>query len=193
MIQPAPSEAGRAWSDWFDGLHVATRHPGRVRWVVRAKHFADERFEGPVSLESMAREAYLSKYHFVRAFRRIFRETPGRYVTHRRIARARKLLERSDLSVTAICFEVGFESLGSFITRFKQVTGESPGRYRRRFAARGSIAHRAIPACLYEALKAKSRPAGRPSERPQFRRSRPTDPLPSSNRPSEPGGLEHDP
>lgn len=144
--------AGADWSAWFNGLHSAERRNGNQRWLVRAKHFADRRLGGPVPIDAMAAEACVSKYHFIRAFRRIFRETPGRYVSLRRISRARELLERSDLPVTAICFEVGFESLGSFISRFKQVVGEPPGSYRQRFARHGPVIDRPMPACLYLAL-----------------------------------------
>jgi hypothetical protein len=91
-----------------------------------------------------------AKFHFVRAFRHIFRHTPHRYLVVRRITRARELLERTEMSVTAVCFEVGFEILGSFVARFRQIVGEAPGRYRQRFSQRGPVHERPVPACLYE-------------------------------------------
>jgi AraC-like DNA-binding protein len=143
--------AGQGWEAWYDGLHMAFAQQPRPAPLVRAKHYIDREFIEQVPLNIMASKAGLSKYHFVRAFRDIFMQTPHRYQVERRIARARELLERTDMSVTDICFEVGFESVGSFAPRFRQLVGESPTQYRRRFTPQGSVAERAIPACLYEA------------------------------------------
>jgi AraC-like DNA-binding protein len=144
--------AGRSWEVWYGGLHRASADAARRARVVRAKHYIDRQFAKSVPLDAMAAEARLSKYHFVRAFRDIFSQTPHRYLVARRIVRARELLERTDRSVTEICFEVGFESLGSFVSRFRQLVGHPPARYRRLFAKHGSVHERAIPACLYEAF-----------------------------------------
>jgi len=139
---------GASWAAWFDGFHRArVQAPSRAS-VLRAKHLIDRRFQEPVPLDVLAAEARLSKYHFIRAFRDALRETPHRYLVARRVARARELLEGTDLPVTDICFEVGFESLGSFIVRFRRLVGDSPGRYRRRFARGGPVDGRAMPACL---------------------------------------------
>jgi hypothetical protein len=59
-----------------------------------------------------------------------FQETPHEFVTRRRIAQAKKLLLAGNHSVTDICFEVGYESLGSFSTRFHSLTGLSPAAFR---------------------------------------------------------------
>jgi AraC-like DNA-binding protein len=149
---PRSRASGEAWASWYGGLHQASAQSARRRPVVQAKLYIDRRFIEPVALATMATEARLSKYHFVRAFRDILRQTPHRYLVTRRIARARELLERSDRSVTEICFEVGFESLGSFVSRFRQLVGLPPGRYRRLFTKHGTVHERAIPACLYEAF-----------------------------------------
>jgi AraC-like DNA-binding protein len=88
-------DSGRAWARWYGGLHEASARSSRRRPVVRAKLYIDRQFVKPVPLEEMASEARLSKYHFVRAFRDIFRQTPHRYLVARRIARARELHERA--------------------------------------------------------------------------------------------------
>ena len=72
--------------------------------------------------------AGLSKYHFLRLFRATYGLTPGEYVSQRRIERAQDLLRATGLSVTEVCFAVGFSSLGSFSSRFKTT---SWGRRRR--------------------------------------------------------------
>ncbi len=102
----------------------------------------------------MARCAELSRFHFVRAFRDEFNATPHRYLQEQRIERAKELLA-SGLSVTDACFEVGFESVGSFSTLFHRLVGEPPGRYRaRRVFARPSLAGGPaifVPACYVRA------------------------------------------
>jgi len=159
----ASRRAGQAWAAFYEGLHAA-RQPRATRPpVVRAKHYIDKEFLGGASLEMIAREAAMSKYHFVRAFSEIFRQTPHRYLVERRISRARELLERTDMSVTAICFEVGFESLGSFVSRFREIVGAPPGKYRQRFSREGAIHLRAVPSCLYEAFSRRP-PRAEPSQ-----------------------------
>jgi AraC-like DNA-binding protein len=72
----------------------------------------------------------MSRFPFVRAFRQEFQQTPHRYLQERRIERAKQLLAAGDLPVTEVCFEVGFESLGSSITLFHRLVGQPPARYR---------------------------------------------------------------
>lgn len=95
-----------------------------------ARRFIDERFDQPIDLRVMARQAGLSRFHFVRAFRQEFQTTPHRYLQERRIERAKQLLATGTLSVTDVCFEVGFESLGSFSMLFHRLVGQPPTTYR---------------------------------------------------------------
>ncbi len=73
-------------------------------------------------------------------------ETPGRFLTRRRIERAQELLRSVNLSVTEVCVAVGYSSLGSFSAQFKSVCGISPSAYQRASAARGGPP--AIPGCF---------------------------------------------
>jgi AraC-like DNA-binding protein len=95
-----------------------------------ARQFIDECFDQPIDLTLMARRAELSRFHFVRAFRQEFQQTPYRYLREQRIERAKQLLAAGNLSVTDVCFEVGFESLGSFSTLFRRLVGQPPASYR---------------------------------------------------------------
>ena len=84
-----------------------------------------------------------------------FGETPHEFVTRRRIEEAKKLLLLDRESVTEICFAVGYESLGSFSTRFRSLTGLSPASFRReaRVAFGGFASHWPlyfIPACYQQ-------------------------------------------
>jgi len=103
----------------------------------RARDHVDRRYAEPLDLDGLARVAGVSKYHFARCFEAAYGETPIRYLTRRRIERAQDLLRHANLTVTEICCAVGFASLGSFSSRFRQLVGESPTAYRDRWAARG--------------------------------------------------------
>jgi AraC-like DNA-binding protein len=98
----------------------------------QARTLMDTDYARPLELDELARAAHLSRYHFLRAFRRAYHATPHEYLTRKRIARAKELLAESELTVTEICFEVGFASLGSFSNLFHQVVGWSPSIYRAR-------------------------------------------------------------
>jgi AraC-like DNA-binding protein len=98
----------------------------------RARLFIDERFDEAIDLDAMAREADLSRFHFVRAFRNEFQTTPHQYLQAKRIQRAKQLLASGNFSVTDVCFEVGFESLGSFSALFRRIVGQPPATYRSR-------------------------------------------------------------
>ncbi|MGI8528405.1 MAG: helix-turn-helix transcriptional regulator [Geodermatophilaceae bacterium] len=96
-------------------------------------------------LDALAKQAATSKYHFVRCFAAAYGETPMRYLTRRRIERAQDLLRATNLTVTEICQLVGYASLGTFSTRFRELVGMSPTQYQREQDHGG--AHR-IPGCV---------------------------------------------
>lgn len=100
--------------------------------LLRARELIDRHYAKPLDLDELARTANFSRYHFLRAFRRTFHATPHEYLTRKRIERAKELLSEDRLTVTEICFEVGFESLGSFSTLFHKIVGWSPSIYRAR-------------------------------------------------------------
>ena len=104
----------------------------------RARDHVDRHFAEDLDLDRLARVAGVSKYHFVRSFEAAYGETPIRYLTRRRIERAQDLLRSANLTVTEVCTAVGYASFGSFSTRFRALTGESPVAYRDRWAARGA-------------------------------------------------------
>jgi AraC-like DNA-binding protein len=99
-----------------------------VEKVIEAMH---ERIDQPFALDEMARIAYLSRFYFNRVFREVTGLPPGRFHTALRIAAAKRLLMTTDLSVTEICLEVGYQSLGTFTTHFHQLVGLSPRELRR--------------------------------------------------------------
>lgn len=100
------------------------------RRLYRARDFLDASLETPASLEETASIACLSPHHFLRVFKEVFRETPHQYLGRKRLARACELLTKTEQSVTQICFDLGFESLGSFSWLFRRRFGVSPKQYR---------------------------------------------------------------
>jgi len=98
--------------------------------IVAAKIYIDENFQQPIDLHRLSREACLSRYHFHRLFTRIYRRTPHRYLTQKRIEQARLWLAGEDHTIMEICNHIGFESMGSFSTLFKKEIGYAPRDYR---------------------------------------------------------------
>jgi len=111
------------------------RAPGDVLvHLRRARDLADQSYSSPLTLEELAAAASLSKYHFLRLFKATYGVTPMEYVSQRRIERAQDLLRATNLTVTEVCFAVGFSSLGSFSSRFRAIVGESARDFQRRYA-----------------------------------------------------------
>lgn len=100
--------------------------------VRAARELLDASLETGVSLDRLAREHGMSRHQFSRAFQRATGSTPHRYLTRRRIERAKALLRESDLPLAEIAFACGFASQSHFCDRFRSMTGSSPGRYRGR-------------------------------------------------------------
>jgi transcriptional regulator GlxA family with amidase domain len=92
----------------------------------------DRSYAEPLDVPTLARIAHVSEAHFIRSFRAAFGETPNRYLQRRRVERAMWLLRSTDKSVTDICMDVGFSSLGTFSRVFRDVVGEPPSVYRER-------------------------------------------------------------
>lgn len=98
--------------------------------MLRARDAMDRAYSGPLDIPALAKVASVSEAHFVRTFRATFGETPHRYLQRRRVERAMFLLRESDRSVTDVCFEVGFNSLGTFSRTFHEIVGDTPIAYR---------------------------------------------------------------
>jgi AraC-like DNA-binding protein len=97
----------------------------------------DRAYREPLDVRGVAAVAHLSEAHFIRSFRAVFGETPHRYLQRRRVERAMFLLRETDRTVTEICLEVGFTSLGTFSRTFREIVGQTPSAYR---ATNGPIA-----------------------------------------------------
>ncbi len=119
--------------------------------MLRARDAIDRDYARPLDISMLARTAHVSEAHFIRTFSATFGETPHRYLQRRRVERAMFLLRETQRSVSEICLDVGFTSLGTFSRTFAAIVGEPPTTYRRRAADL-----RAVPACF---AKAWTRPS----------------------------------
>jgi AraC-like DNA-binding protein len=112
-----------------------TRVPGDVLvHLRRARDHADRHYAEPLDLASLAAVAGMSKYHFQRVFTATYGLSPAAHLSRRRVERAQDLLRATNLTVTEVCHAVGFASLGSFSSRFRDLVGETPSEFQRRYA-----------------------------------------------------------
>jgi AraC-like DNA-binding protein len=100
------------------------------RRLLRARDAMDRAYAAPLDVRTVAAVAHISPAHFSRCFRAVFGESPHRYLQRRRVERSMFLLRESDRTVTEICFDVGFSSLGTFSRTFREIVGETPSAYR---------------------------------------------------------------
>lgn len=155
------------------GTETASQDPELLRRLLRAKDRMDAASQEAWPIRRLASVSHVCEAHFARSFKDAFGVPPHRYLLTRRIERAVTLLRDSDLSITEIAFQTGWQSLGTFGRVFRDITDEKPStiRARARAAARelGSV-----PACILSAahrpnltisvLEKRRRPAGRIKE-----------------------------
>lgn len=119
-----PSETASA------GCRSCTQE-SRVRAVERVIAAMRARLDEPLTLKAMAKIAFISPFHFNRVFHQITGIPPAQFLYALRLDTAKQLLLTTNRSVTEVCYDVGYNSLGTFTTRFTQLVGLSPGRLRR--------------------------------------------------------------
>jgi AraC-like DNA-binding protein len=119
--------------------------------MLRARDAMDRAYAEPLDIPALAKIALVSEAHFIRIFRATFGETPHRYLQRRRVERSMYLLRETGRSITDICLDVGFNSLGTFSRTFREIMGESPSDYRKR------AVRTPVPTCF---AMAWTRPSG---------------------------------
>ncbi len=115
------------------------------RRMLRARDAIDRSYAQALEIPSLAAVAHVSEAHFIRTFKATFGETPHRYLQRRRVERAMFKLVETDRSITDICFDVGFTSLGTFSRTFHDIVGCTPSEYRQR------VAPKPVPNCFTQA------------------------------------------
>ena len=130
----------------------AHQDPELLRRLLRAKDRMDAASHEAWPVERLAQVSGVSEAHFARSFKQAFGVPPHRYLLTRRIERATALLRDSELSITEIAFQTGWESLGTFGRTFRDITGQSPGAHRARARAAAQGLGR-VPACIVSAAQ----------------------------------------
>jgi AraC family transcriptional regulator len=98
--------------------------------LLKAQSYIESNFAKDIDLNSIAREAAMSQFHFLRLFKVAFGQTPYQYLLNYRLARSTDLLITTELPIYDIAFRCGFDSNVVFSSQFKQVYGMPPSRYR---------------------------------------------------------------
>lgn len=111
----------------FQARASSAAHYEAVSRVIGLMH---ERLEEPLSLQDMSRVAFISQFYFNRVFRQVTGIPPHQFLYALRLEMAKRLLLTTDESVTDVCFDVGYNSLGTFTRRFTELVGISPNRFR---------------------------------------------------------------
>jgi AraC-like DNA-binding protein len=120
------------------GLYSTAMSVSSYRRLLTARAILRERYNEPLALRDLAAAAGLSEFHFLRAYRAAFRETPHQHFTRLRLEHAKRALARG-AGVTDVCFDVGYSSLGSFSSMFARATGRSPRAWQREVRALVSV------------------------------------------------------
>jgi len=131
---------------------MCSRQDERYKRLICARAFIEECYDLPIDLEQIAIQASFSRYHFLRLFRSAFDQTPHQYLVQLRIERAKALLATRDLSITEVCFAVGFQSLGSFSALFHRYAGCPPKEYRARVFRGIYLPRSFVPVCFLRML-----------------------------------------
>ncbi len=96
--------------------------------VRQSKAFMEQYLSEKIELEKIAAAAFMSRFHYIRIFQQVYGITPRQYLRDLRINKAKELLKQG-MSVTQVCFEVGYDSLPTFSSAFKRGAGISPRMY----------------------------------------------------------------
>lgn len=100
------------------------------RRIVRAKLYIDMNYAENIDLDNIADEAFFSKFHFIRLFKKTYAKTPHQYLTFVRIERSKMLLQEN-MPIAEVCYAVGFDSVSSFTGLFKRIAGIPPSAYQK--------------------------------------------------------------
>lgn len=96
--------------------------------VRQSKAFMEKYFSEKIELEKIASAAFMSRFHYIRIFKKVYGRSPRQYLRDLRINKGKELLKRG-LEISEVCNQVGYDSLPTFCNTFKKATGYSPGEY----------------------------------------------------------------
>ena len=122
-------------------MSLYTDHLAKYKWsmlapdhilekIINAKHFIDSNYQHDISLKEISRASLISKFHFIRLFRKTYGRTPNQYLVEIRITKA-KLMLKQGCQVSDACLAVGFNSITTFTSLYKKTTGMTPAYFKR--------------------------------------------------------------
>ena len=103
-------------------------HNDLTKKIIESRHYIDKHFSEDINLDKIAGKAFVSKFHFIRLFKKYYGRTPNQYLQEVRIEMAKKILLKGK-SIDEACNAIGFKSKTSFISLFKKMTGVTPLAY----------------------------------------------------------------
>jgi AraC-like DNA-binding protein len=144
------------------GPTAASHRLAELARLRRVRDRIDREYARPLDVEALARGVHVSAGHLSRQFKLAYGESPYSYLMTRRIERAMALLRRGELSVTEVCLSVGYQSLGTFSTRFTELVGVPPSTYRREQADDAAGMPPCIAKRVTRPVRNREAPAGEP-------------------------------
>jgi AraC-like DNA-binding protein len=133
------------------------------RRIVQAKLFIDKHFREKINLDEIAEEASFSRFHFIRLFREAYGDTPHQYMMTLRMREAEKLMANESMKIQDICFEIGFESVGTFTTQFTKIFGKTPKSRQKEVLEKKRLVKeeplKTVPNCFAEKQFSRSTPS----------------------------------
>lgn len=113
----------------------AYNHKGMVE---EAMTYINEHFTRDITIDELAEHVNLSRFYFIRIFKKETGMTPHEHIVNTRINTAKYMLMNSELSVKDICFNTGFSCESGFCSSFKKNTGVTPTQYRNAAGSQGA-------------------------------------------------------
>ena len=113
-------------------------HDDLTKHIIQSKLYMDKHFSENINLDKIAGKAMVSKFHFIRVFKKYYGRTPNQYLQEVRIEKAKKLLQKRK-TIDEACYAIGFTSKTSFISLFKKMTGQTPLTYQNKKAILNSV------------------------------------------------------
>jgi AraC-like DNA-binding protein len=110
---------------------ICYSNKGQMETVIGTRYYINNNFDKELNLDMLSHIRFTSKFHLLRLFKKYYGQTPKKYLTDKRIEKAKELLNKG-ANVTQTCFDIGFESPCSFSTLFKSRIGLSPTEFQKR-------------------------------------------------------------
>lgn len=103
----------------------------RVESIKTALTYMKDNYQEKLYISDLARQVNLNEQYFCRLFKKVIGHSPMEYLNEYRIRQTRRLLEETDLPVTEICLDCGFNNMGNFLREFRKFTETTPLQYRK--------------------------------------------------------------